>query len=103
MFLLVFFLFPLRYVFIEQRIGKLGRVEGPQVIDAFADADPADGHAQFPLDRQDNAALGRAVELGQHDARQGHDIAEQLGLADGVLSRLTAFCPVVASRTSSVS
>ena len=49
--------------------------------------DPADGNAQFPFNGQDDAAFGRAVELGQDDAGQGHDVAEELGLADGILSR----------------
>jgi hypothetical protein len=73
-------------VAVKESIGKLGRIKGPQIIDTFADTDPADRYAQGPFDRQDNTALGRAIELRQDDARQGYDFAKELGLADGVLA-----------------
>ena len=48
---LILFLFSLFYVAVKEGIGKLGRIKGAQVIDAFTDADPAHRYAQFPFDR----------------------------------------------------
>ena len=71
----------------DELFHKALRGEGDEVVDALAHADEPHRQTEALLDGYHAAALGRAVELGQHDARQGHDLAEQLGLADGVLSR----------------
>ena len=73
--------------FAKERLGEVLGVEGAQVLDALADADPLDRHGELALDADDDAALGRAVELRQHDACDRRSLGEELGLADGVLPR----------------
>ena len=53
----------------EDRVHEHGRIEERQVVRAFAESDELDGHAELSLHRDDDAALGRSVELGQDDAR----------------------------------
>src|SRR5687768_5319861 len=45
-------------------------VERRDVIDAFASANQLHRKVELLLERDHDAALGRAVELGQHDAGQ---------------------------------
>src|SRR5215475_7876682 len=60
-------------------------IEGGQVVRPLAEADELDGNAQLTLDRDDDAALGRAVQLGQHDAGDVDHLGEHPGLAKTVL------------------
>ena len=53
---------------------------------ALAEADELHRHAELALHRDDDAALGRAVELGEHDAGDVDRLAEDLGLAQAVLA-----------------
>src|SRR5215472_13864580 len=50
----------------EQSIDERSRVERRQVVWPFAQADELDRNAELALHRDHDAALGRAVELGQH-------------------------------------
>ena len=50
---------------VDERVG----IEVDQVVGPLAEAHQLDRQAELALDRDDDAALGRAVELGQHDAR----------------------------------
>ena len=81
----------------EERGGELVGVERDRGRSgASPDADQLHGDAQLGLDRQDDAALGRAVELGEHDAGHVDGLGELRACA-------RPFCPVVASITSSTS
>ena len=62
------------------------RVKGGQIGDFLAETDEADRHLELIADAEHDAALGRAVELGQHDARDLHVLLERLGLGDRVLA-----------------
>ena len=53
----------------EQRVDELLGIEVDEVVGALAQADQLDREAELALDGDHDAALGRAVELGQHDAR----------------------------------
>ena len=72
-------------------------VEDTEILRLFANADEADRQAKAPRDRDHDAALGRAVELRDDDAGDADRLAELLGLAQ------RAFCPRLASSTSSTS
>ena len=58
---------------LEQRVDVLLRRERDQVVDAFADADVADRQLQIVGDRDGDAALGGAIELGEDDAVDAGD------------------------------
>src|SRR5450759_5954661 len=49
----------------QARVDECGRLERRQVVGTLAEADQLDGHAQLPLHRDDDPALGGPVELGQ--------------------------------------
>jgi hypothetical protein len=53
------------------------RVEGCQVVRALSEADQLDRHAELALDGDDDAALGGAVELGEHDAGDVDDLGRR--------------------------
>ena len=53
---------------VEQGVDELVGVEGDEVADGLAEADELDRDAELGLDGEDDAALGRAVELGEHHA-----------------------------------
>src|SRR5271163_1613402 len=53
---------------IEERVGISLRVEGDEIVHLLAGADEADGEIELARDGHDDAAFGRAVELGEHDA-----------------------------------
>src|SRR5262249_35893859 len=53
----------------EQGLDIGFRVERLQVFELFADADETHWQSELLLDREDRAALGSAVELGEDDAR----------------------------------
>src|SRR6476620_1273535 len=69
----------------EQRVDEDLGVEGRQVVGALAQADQLHRHAQLALDRDHDAALGRPVELGEHDAGDVDDLGEHPGLDQAVL------------------
>ena len=71
----------------QERAREVLRVERPQVLELLADPDQLDRDPELVGDRQRDAALGRAVELGEDDAGDVDGLAEQLGLADAVLAR----------------
>ena len=52
-----------------QCAGEVVRVERPQVVQALADSDQLHGQAELVRDRDRDPALGRAVELGEGNAR----------------------------------
>ena len=62
----------------QQRAREVVGVERAQVLELLADADQLDRDAELVGDRQRDAALGRAVELGQDDAGDADRLAEQL-------------------------
>ena len=62
------------------------RLERRQVVGALAEADQLDRHAELALYGDHDAALGGAVELGQHDAGDVDDLAEDAGLDHAVLA-----------------
>src|SRR5262249_30064914 len=66
----------------QQRSGKVVRVERPQILELLADSDQLDGNAELVGDGQRDAALGRAVELGEDDSGDPDGLAEELRLAD---------------------
>lgn len=71
---------------VQQRVHECFRVERCQVVRAFTQADELDGNAELLLDCDHDTALCGAVELGQHDTGDVHDIAEDLRLNHTVLA-----------------
>ena len=72
--------------FFEERFDEFFGVEGQQVFDLFADADVADGQVQLARDGDHDAALGGAVELGEHDAGDAGGFGEFARLLQAVLA-----------------
>src|SRR5438445_4118249 len=52
----------------EQRFDEGVRIERPQVLDAFSDPDVAHRQLHLVADSDDDPALRRTVELGEHDS-----------------------------------
>ena len=52
---------------LQKRVDEGLRVERRQVVRALAEAHQLDRHTQLALHGDDDAALGRAVQLGQDD------------------------------------
>src|SRR5204863_8379197 len=71
---------------VEEGEGEGLGVEVPQVLDPLADPDVADGDPELVSDPQDDPPLGRAVELGENDAGDRHDLGEHRRLSDAVLT-----------------
>src|SRR5687768_15449014 len=71
---------------LEYRAGEVVRVERAQVLEPLADPDELDRHAELLCDGERDAALRRAVELREHDARYLDRLAEQHGLAQPILA-----------------
>ena len=71
---------------IKQRIHELVRIEQLQVVDLLADADVFHRDAHLLADRDDDAPLGGAVELGEDDAGAAGRFGKMLRLADAVLA-----------------
>src|SRR5438105_5320311 len=69
----------------EQGADEFVRIELLQIRHRFADADVAHGDLQLVADADDHAALGGAVELGEHEAGHAQRLVEQPRLLDGVL------------------
>jgi hypothetical protein len=61
------------------------RVEGREVVHPLAEPDHLHGHPELALHVHDDAALGGAVELGEHDAGDVHGLGEHPGLLHAVL------------------
>ena len=61
-------------------------VEGDEVFELFAGAGVDDGEVEFGGDREDDAALGGAVEFGEDDAGAVGGFGEEAGLLEAVLS-----------------
>ena len=61
--------------------GEVGEPAFPDpdsaALDVVDDRTVTAVHAELALDRDDDAALGGAVELGQHDAGDVHDLADE--------------------------
>ncbi len=64
---------------------KSGGVEHAEILALLAHADEADGDFQLLRDGEHHAALGGAVELGDHQAGHAQALVEFLGLRHGVL------------------
>ena len=63
------------------------RIERTQILQRLADPDQLDRDAELVGDRERDAALVGAVELGEDDARDVDGLAEQLRLTKAVLAR----------------
>ena len=70
----------------EERVDERSGVEGRHVVGALAEADQLHRYAELALDLHHDAALGGPVELGEHDARDVDDLAEDPGLDQAVLT-----------------
>ena len=73
-------------ILVQQCVHECFGVERCQVVRAFTQADELDGNAELLLDSDHDTALCGAVELGQHDTGDVHDIAEDLRLNHTVLA-----------------
>ena len=58
-----------------------------EIADRFAEADQLHRQAELGFDREHDPALGRTVELGQHDAGHLRRVAELARLGEAVLPR----------------
>ncbi len=58
-----------------------------EVFEALPRTHETHGNAQLFADRQDDAALGRSVQLREHDPRHVHRLREGSGLGDPILTR----------------
>ena len=70
----------------EERLDELVGVELAEIGGTLADADVAHGQLQLVGDGEDDAALRRAIELRQHDARELDGFLELLCLLERVLA-----------------
>src|SRR2546423_13159946 len=69
----------------NQSAGEVTGVERPEVLECLADPDQLHRYPELSGDCQRDAALGRPVELGQHDSRHRHRLVEHARLAHPVL------------------
>src|SRR6185295_19668264 len=70
----------------DQRRGEGARVEFAEILGLFTHADVADRNAELARDGDDDAALGRAVELGEREAGDADGLVKLGGLGESVLS-----------------
>src|SRR5712692_43528 len=70
---------------VEEGISVGIGVEGNHVVDLLAGAHEADGQAQLARDRDNDAALGRAIELREDDSGDANSRSEFAGLSKPVL------------------
>src|SRR4051812_29878537 len=70
----------------DERAGELAWVERPQVVEPLPHADELDREPELVGDRDRDAALCRAVELRQRDARHARRVAEETRLLQAVLA-----------------
>src|SRR6266508_915993 len=71
---------------LEEGVDELVGVEVDKVVGLLAEADQLDRDAEVLLDRKDDAALGRPVELGQYHAGDVDCLGELAGLDQPVLT-----------------
>ena len=71
---------------LEERGHELGGVENAEILGVLAHADEADGNAQPLCDGEHHAALGGAVELGDHEPRDAEPLVELRRLRHRVLA-----------------
>src|ERR1035441_3273194 len=69
----------------EQRVNEGGGVEVDKVTDSFAQTDQLHRQTELSLNGDHDAALGRSVQLGEHDPGHIDRIREDLGLRQSVL------------------
>ena len=67
-------------------LGKGARVEFAEIFGLLADADEADRQPELARDGDHDAALGGAVELGEHEAGDAHGFVKLRGLRERVLA-----------------
>ena len=70
----------------EQRVDEFAGLEGLQIVDTFTHADETQRLRTLAGDRRDHAALGRAVELGEHQPGDADRLVEGLDLHQRVLA-----------------
>lgn len=61
---------------LEESLGEIIRMETVEIVLTFAETDPLDRHMQLFMNREDHAAFRRAIELGQDDPCQRHDLSK---------------------------
>src|ERR1035438_189210 len=71
---------------VEQRIHEVLRVEGKKIAHLFTYSNIAHRQAQFLRDGHHYAALGGAVELGEHNSGDAGGLREQTRLLQTVLA-----------------
>ncbi len=76
----------------EQGVDEGGRFERRQIVGAFPESDQLHRHPEFLLDAENDAALGRSIELGQHHTGDVHYIGEYPGLRQTVLPGARSGC-----------
>src|SRR5580692_3556751 len=65
---------------VEKRVRVGFRVEGNHIVDLLARADKTNGQSEFAGDCHNDAAFGRAIELGENDAGNGDGRRKLAGL-----------------------
>src|SRR5699024_10726882 len=76
---------PSRARSVEECVDEAFGGEGREVVGAFAQSDELDRHSELALDGHDDAALGGAVELREHDSGDVDRLGEDLRLLHAVL------------------
>src|SRR4051812_33433118 len=71
----------------DELLGEHVRREAREIADTLALADQLDGNARLLLHGEDEAALGRTVELRQHEPGDAGVLDEGLRLRQAVLTR----------------
>ena len=71
---------------LEEGVDELVGLEQREILGLLADADVLHGQPDRLANGDHDAALGRAVELGQQQAGAAHGVGEMPGLADAVLA-----------------
>src|SRR5688572_1769375 len=69
----------------RDRAREILRIEGPQIVETFADADGVDGKTEPFGDGNQDTAARRTVQLRHHDAGDARDLLEDLDLFQRVL------------------
>src|SRR5690349_21354623 len=70
----------------DQSVHERGRVERREVVGALAEPDQLHRNSELLLYGDDDAALGRAVQLGEHDAGHVDRLGEHARLLQAVLA-----------------
>ena len=70
----------------EDGVHERRRVERRQVVRALAEPDQLHRDAELALHGDHDAALGGAVELGEHDAGDAGGLSEEAGLLEAILA-----------------